>query len=81
MKKKIQVLGMGCLKCNRLYANAELAAKELGLDYEMEKIDDIDRITDMGVMLTPALAVDGKVLFSAKVPPVEELKVLLGKAG
>jgi small redox-active disulfide protein 2 len=81
MKKKIQVLGMGCLKCNRLYANAELAAKELGLDYEMEKIADIDRITDMGVLMTPALAVDGKVLISAKVPSVEELKALLGRAG
>lgn len=81
MKKKIQILGMGCLKCNRLYANAELAAKELGLDYEMEKIADIDRITDMGVMMTPALAVDGKVLISAKVPSVGELKDLLGKAG
>lgn len=80
MKKKIQVLGMGCLKCNRLYANAELAAKELGLDYEMEKIADIDRITDMGVLMTPALAVDGKVLISAKVPSVEELKAMLGKA-
>ncbi|HNT97833.1 MAG TPA: thioredoxin family protein [Elusimicrobiales bacterium] len=79
MKKKIQVLGMGCLKCNRLYANAELAAKELGLDYEMEKIADIDKITDMGVMMTPALAVDGKVLLSAKVPSVEELKTLLAE--
>ncbi len=79
MKKKIQVLGMGCLKCNRLYANAELAAKELGLDYEMEKIDDIDRIADMGVMITPALAVDGTVLLSAKVPSVEELKKLLAE--
>ncbi|KAF0124745.1 MAG: redox-active disulfide protein 2 [Elusimicrobia bacterium] len=77
MKMKIQILGMGCLKCNRLYANAELAAKELGLDYEMEKIADIDRITDMGVLLTPALAVDGKVLLSAKVPSVEDLKKLL----
>lgn len=79
MKKKIQVLGMGCLKCNRLYANAELAAKELGLDYEMEKIADIDRITDMGVMMTPALAVDGKVLLSAKVPAVEDLVKLLAE--
>lgn len=79
MKRKIQVLGMGCLKCNRLYANAELAARDLGMDYEMEKVDDINRIADMGVMMTPALAVDGKVLFSSKVPSVEELKALLGK--
>jgi small redox-active disulfide protein 2 len=80
MKKKIQVLGMGCPKCNKLYAAAEAAARELGIEYEMEKIADINKITDMGVMMTPALAVDGKVLLSAKVPTVEELKKIIGGA-
>ena len=69
---------MGCAKCAKLYAAAEAAAKELGLEYEMEKIDDIGRITEMGVMMTPGLAVDGKVLLSGKVPSAEELKKLLG---
>lgn len=78
--KKIQILGMGCPKCNKLYAAAEAAAKELGIEYEMEKIADINKITDMGVMMTPALAVDGKVLLSAKVPTVEELKKIIGGA-
>ena len=75
--KKIQVLGMGCAKCNRLYAAAEAAAKELGIEYEMEKIDDIGRIAEMGVMMTPALAVNDKLKFSAKVPSVEELKKII----
>lgn len=79
--KKIQVLGMGCPKCNKLYDAAEAAAKELGIEYEIEKISDINKITDMGVMMTPALAVDGKVLFSAKVPPVEEIKKMIEGAG
>lgn len=78
--KKIQVLGMGCAKCNKLYAAAEAAAKELGIEYEMEKIDDIDRITDMGVMMTPALAVNDKLKFSARVPGPEELKKIIAEA-
>ncbi len=79
MKKKIQILGMGCAKCGTLYAHAEEAAKQLGLDYEMEKIADMDRITDMGVMMTPALAVDGEVKISGRVPTVEALKEVLKK--
>ncbi|HAH31821.1 MAG TPA: thioredoxin family protein [Elusimicrobia bacterium] len=75
--KKIQVLGMGCAKCARLYAAAEAAAKELGIKYEMEKIDDITRITEMGVMMTPALAIDGEVKFSGRVPSPEELKKII----
>lgn len=78
--KKIQVLGMGCAKCNKLYAAAEAAAKELGIEYEMEKIDDIGRIAEMGVLMTPALAVNDKLKFSAKVPSVEELKKIITEA-
>ena len=71
---------MGCAKCAKLYAAADAAAKELGIEYEMEKIDDIGRITEMGVMMTPALAVNGTVLLSGKVPSMEELKKILGEA-
>jgi len=78
--KKIQVLGMGCAKCNKLYAAADAAAKELGIAYEMEKIDDIGRITEMGVMMTPALAVNGAVKFSARIPGLEELKKIISEA-
>ncbi|HOI42358.1 MAG TPA: thioredoxin family protein [Elusimicrobiales bacterium] len=80
MKMKIQVLGIGCPKCAKLYAAAEAAAKELGIDYEMEKIVDIDKITDMGVMMTPALAVNDTVLTAGRVPPHEELKKLLSES-
>lgn len=75
--KKIQILGMGCPKCKKLYENAEAAAKELGIDYEMEKVDDIDRITEMGVMMTPALAVNGEVKLAGRVPSIESLKEIL----
>jgi len=75
--KNIQVLGMGCAKCNKLYEHAEAAAKELGIEYKMEKISDINKITDMGVMMTPALAVDGKVKVSGRVPTVQAIKELL----
>lgn len=75
--KLIQVLGMGCAKCNKLYEHAETAAKELGIEYKMEKVDDIGKITDMGVMMTPALAVDGVVKISGRVPTAEAIKELL----
>ena len=71
---------MGCAKCARLYAAAEAAAKELGLEYEMEKIDDIEKITEMGVMMTPALAVNGEVKFAGRVPSTEDLKKIILEA-
>lgn len=74
---KIQVLGTGCPKCKKLAANAEEAAKELGLDVEIEKVTDIDKIIDFGVMSTPSLAIDGKVVVVGKVPSVEEIRKLL----
>jgi len=75
---KIQILGTGCPKCRRLAANAEQAAGELGIDYELEKVTDINEITAMGVMLTPALAIDGQVVCSGEVSDVERIKSLLG---
>ena len=77
---KIQILGMGCPKCNKLYAAADAAAKELGVKYEMEKINDINKITDMGVMMTPAMAINGKVKFSARIPATQELKKIISEA-
>jgi small redox-active disulfide protein 2 len=74
----IQVLGTGCPKCKLLAATAEEAARGLGLDYTLEKVTDIVAITNFGVMMTPALVVDGTVKFQGKVPSVEELKKLLG---
>jgi len=73
----IQILGTGCPKCKQLAANAETAAKALGLDYQLEKVTDLNRIMNFGVMITPALVVDGKVKVAGKVPDVESIKALL----
>ena len=77
MSIKIQILGTGCAKCEKLYENAEAAAKALGIEYEMVKIKEITEIMGFGVMLTPALAVDGKVKTAGKVPSSEEIKGML----
>ncbi len=75
---KIQILGTGCPKCEKLAANAKKAAENLGLNYEMKKITELNQIMEFGVMSTPALAVDGKVLIVGKVPNPAELEKLLG---
>ena len=75
--KRIQVYGPGCPKCERLAELASKAAGALGIEFELEKITDINRITAAGVMMTPALAVDGEIKIVGKVPDIEEIKVLL----
>ena len=74
---KIEVLGTGCMKCKRLMKNVEAAVKELGIDAEIVKVDDIVEIMDRGVMLTPALAVDGEMKVSGRVADVKEIKEIL----
>ena len=79
---KIQILGTGCPKCRKLAENAEAAAKALQLDCQIEKVTDINQITAFGVMMTPALAIDGVVRLVGKASSVDELKaVLAGGAG
>jgi len=75
--KKIQILGTGCPKCKKLAENTETGAKDLGIEYEIQKVTDINEIMKFGVMVTPALAVDGQVKLVGKVPSVEEVKNLL----
>jgi small redox-active disulfide protein 2 len=75
--KTIQVLGPGCPKCEKLAELTEEAAKELGIDYQISKVKDIHQIMSAGVMMTPALVVDGQVKSAGRVPSVEELKRLL----
>ncbi len=75
--KKIQILGTGCPKCKKLAENAEAAAKELGIDVELEKVTDINRIMAFGVMITPALVVDGDVKSAGKLPSAEDIKKML----
>jgi small redox-active disulfide protein 2 len=74
---KIQVLGMGCAKCRTLAANAETAVAELGINAEIEKVEGIADIARMGVMMTPALAVDGQVLAAGQVLNVARIRELL----
>jgi len=75
--KKIQILGTGCPKCKKLAENAEAAAKDLGIEYSLEKITEINEIMKFSVMMTPALAIDGKVKVVGKVPSPDEIKKML----
>jgi small redox-active disulfide protein 2 len=75
--KKIQILGPGCPKCKKLAENVEAAVKELELEFEMEKVTDINEIMKFGVMITPALVVDGEVKVVGKVPAPDEIKRIL----
>jgi small redox-active disulfide protein 2 len=75
--KKIQILGTGCPKCKKLTENAEAAAKTLGIEYEIQKVTDINEIMKFGVMMTPALAVDGQVKCVGKVVSPDEIKKML----
>ena len=74
---KIQILGKGCASCEKLAENAEAAARELGIDYQLEKVTDLKEIMSHGVMLTPGLVVDGEVKSIGKVLSSEEIKELL----
>ena len=77
MMKKIQILGTGCPKCKKLAENAEAAAKELNIEYEIGKVTDINDMMKFGVMMTPALVVDGEVKVVGKVPSPAEIKQML----
>ena len=74
---KFQIYGSGCAKCVALGQHAEAAAQALGLDYELEKVKDMNAIIDAGVTRTPALAVDGEIKSTGKVLSVEDIKTLL----
>ena len=76
--KKIQILGTGCPKCKTLAENAEAAAREAGIEYEIEKITEITEIMKFGVMMTPGIVIDGVVKSSGKVASVQDIKGYLG---
>jgi small redox-active disulfide protein 2 len=76
---KIEVLGTGCAKCKSLLKNVEKAVEELGIQAEVVKVDGIEEIMSRGVMMTPALFIDGEAKAMGKVPSVEEIKRLLKK--
>ena len=71
---KIEILGMGCPKCKKLYENAQAAIKELNVQAEVVKIEDIQKIMDYGLMITPAIAIDGEVKAAGRIPAPDEIK-------
>jgi small redox-active disulfide protein 2 len=75
--KKLQILGPGCPKCEELAKRTEDAAKALGVDYELEKVKDLNEMMALGVFMTPALVVDGEVKVVGKVPSEDEIKQMI----
>jgi small redox-active disulfide protein 2 len=71
---KIEILGMGCPKCKKLYENAQSAVKELNVQAEIVKVEDIQKIMDYGLMSTPAIAIDGEVKAAGRIPASDEIK-------
>ena len=77
---KIQILGTGCPKCRKTYENAEQAINDLGISADLEKVESIKDIMSFDVMVTPAVAIDGKVKVSGKVPSVDEIKTYISES-
>jgi small redox-active disulfide protein 2 len=77
--KEVKVLGPGCPKCRELMKQTQKAVQELDLDCTVEKVTDILKITEYGVMMTPALVVDGQVKVAGKVPSVDDIKTMIGQ--
>jgi small redox-active disulfide protein 2 len=75
--KKIKILGAGCPKCTQLFSVAEKAAQELNVKFTIEKVSDINEIVNYGVMIVPALVVDGVVKVTGKVPSIDDVKKLI----
>ncbi len=78
--REIQILGTGCPKCEELLQRTEQAVKQLGIEYKLEKVEDIREIIKYGVVMTPALVVNGVVRVVGKVPSLEELKKMIWKS-
>jgi len=76
--KKLLVLGPGCPRCDQLLRLTGQAAEELGIEYHLEKLTDITKFSDFGLMMTPGLVVDGELKVQGKVPSVDDIKALLG---
>ena len=77
--KRIQILGTGCPNCKKLTENAQMAANDLGLDYVLEKVTDINEIMKFKIWHTPGLVVDGELKVVGRVPTVEEIKQLIAE--
>jgi small redox-active disulfide protein 2 len=77
MKRSIEILGTGCPRCQALADNAEAAARQLGVDYEVVRISDVNAILDRDVLMTPGIAIDGRVRLVGRVASVEEIAAWL----
>jgi small redox-active disulfide protein 2 len=77
--KKIQILGTGCPKCKKLFEASQQAVKELGIEAEVTKVEDINEILKFNVMMTPALAVDGVVKVVGRIPKPEEIRKMIAE--
>jgi small redox-active disulfide protein 2 len=77
--KEIKILGTGCAKCIKLEEESKKAAEEMNIKFNIEKVNDINKIMDYGVMMTPALVVDGVVKITGKVPSIDDLKKLISE--
>ncbi len=77
--KNFEILGIGCPKCIKLQELTESAAKDLGIEYTVKKVKDVKEIMNYGVMITPALVVDGEVKVAGRVPSVEEIKKMISQ--
>jgi small redox-active disulfide protein 2 len=76
---RIEILGMGCPKCKKLYENAQVAVKEANVQADVVKVEDIQKITDYGLMSTPAIAIDGEVKAAGRIPAPDEIKKWISK--
>ena len=74
---KIEILGMGCPKCKQLFENVKKAVEETGVEADIVKVEDMEKITEYGVMITPALSIDGKIIASGKILTSEEIKKMI----
>ncbi|MCM8763274.1 MAG: thioredoxin family protein [Candidatus Omnitrophica bacterium] len=77
---KIEILGMGCPKCKKLYENAQTAVKEANVDADVVKVEDIQKIMNYGIMITPAIAIDGEVKAAGRIPASAEIKQWISKS-
>jgi small redox-active disulfide protein 2 len=76
---KIEILGMGCTRCNTLEQQVRKALEELNVEAEVSKVADLDKISSYGVLMTPGLVINGKVLSSGKLPSMSNLKEWIEK--
>ena len=81
MAMRVEVMGTGCMNCKRLLKNVERAVSNTGVEVDIVKVEDVDEIVSKGIMMTPALAIDGNIVSNGRVPSVTEIEGMLGGMG